>query len=136
MINLKAKGQFQEIIKKYLDENASEVLTEKINSGDKTLSGCENYIKKEARKQSTGGCACIEDAVVYGWAIHYFEEDEIKEKAKAAVKAEVKTPETTQKEQPKSEIKKEQKAADEKKAAAPKDELKTEQMSIFDFLGE
>jgi len=136
MINLEAKGQFQEIIKKYLDENASEVLTEKINSGDKTLSGCENYIKEEARKQSTGGCACIEDAVVYGWAIHYFEEDEIKEKAKAAVKAEVKTPKITQKAAVTTEPKRTSEIKREQKAAAPKDELKTEQMSIFDFLGE
>jgi hypothetical protein len=127
MINLEAKGQFQKIIKKYLDENASEVLTEKINSGDKTLSGCENYIKEEARKKSTDGCACIEDAVVYGWAIHFFEEDSV-EAPEDAPEAEVATSEPKRT----SEIRKEQK----EKAAAPKDELKTEQMSIFDFLGE
>lgn len=122
MINLESKNHFQTIIKKYLDENASEVLTEKINTGKKTLGECEQYIKKEAKKKATGNCACIEDAVVYGWAIHFFEEDSV-EAPEDAPEAEVATSKRT------SEIRKEQK----QKAA---DVLKTEQMSIFDFLGE
>jgi hypothetical protein len=129
MTNLQTNNKFQEIIKKYLDENASEVLTEKINSGSKTLADCEAYIKKEAQKQAKGGCACIEDSVVYGWAIHFFEEDSV-ETPEDAPEAEVATSEPKRT----SEIRKEQKKAE--KAAAPKDELKTEQMSIFDFLGE
>ena len=129
MINLESKNHFQTIIKKYLDENASEVLTEKINTGKKTLGECEQYIKKEAKKKATGNCACIEDAVVYGWAIHFFEEDSV-EAPEDAPEAEVATSEPKRT----SEIRKEQKKVE--KAAAPKDELKTEQMSIFDFLGE
>ena len=124
MINLESKNHFQTIIKKYLDENASEVLTEKINTGKKTLGECEQYIKKEAKKKATGNCACIEDAVVYGWAIHFFEEDSV-EAPEDAPEAEVATSKRT------SEIRKEQKKAE--KAA---DVLKTEQMSIFDLLGE
>lgn len=124
MINLESKNHFQTIIKKYLDENASEVLTEKINTGKKTLGECEQYIKKEAKKKATGGCACIEDAVVYGWAIHFFEEDSV-EAPDDAPEAEVATSEPKRT----SEIRKEQK----EKAAEP---LKTDQMSIFDFLGE
>ena len=124
MINLESKNHFQTIIKKYLDENASEVLTEKINTGKKTLGDCEQYIKKEAKKKATGNCACIEDAVVYGWAIHFFEEDSV-EAPEDAPEAEVATSKRT------SEIRKEQKKAE--KAA---DVLKTEQMSIFDLLGE
>ena len=33
-LNLTAKGTEQEILKKYLEENASEILAEKINNGE------------------------------------------------------------------------------------------------------
>ena len=36
------------------------------------------YIKSEARKQAKNGCACIEDNQVYEWAVHYYDEDDIK----------------------------------------------------------
>ena len=37
------------------------------------------YACEEARKLAEKGanCACVEDSVVFGWAIHYFEEDSI-----------------------------------------------------------
>ena len=67
------------------------MLAEKINHGvriqkgeetvinKKTLGGFFSYADQEARKLAAKGasCACIEESVVYGWAIHYFEEDSI-----------------------------------------------------------
>lgn len=88
MTKLIAEGAAQKKILDYINENASEALTEKINSGKKTMAGCFDYIKNEAKKQAVKGCACIEDQEVYGWAMHYFEEDSIKEgeiKQRAAV---------------------------------------------------
>lgn len=79
MTNLTAEGAAQKRILDYINENASETLTEKINSGKKTMAGCFDYIKNEAKKQAVKGSACIEDQEVYGWAIHFFEEDSIKE---------------------------------------------------------
>ena len=90
-LNLETKTKEQEIIKQYLEENVSEVLAEKINNGvkivkdsktlinKKDLNGFMKYANDEARKLAEKGstCDCIEDKVVYGWAIHYFEEDEI-----------------------------------------------------------
>lgn len=90
-LDLKAKTKEQELVKTYLEENASEVLAEKINSGvriekdgktlinKKTLDGFMKYASSEARKLASNGAnsACIEDKVVYGWAVHYFEEDAI-----------------------------------------------------------
>lgn len=90
-LNLETKTKEQELIKQYLEENVSEILAEKINNGvkivkdnktlikKKDLNGFMNYANQEARKLAEKGsnCACIEDKVVYGWAIHYFEEDEI-----------------------------------------------------------
>ena len=90
-LNLETKTKEQVLIKQYLEENTSETLASKINNGvkivkdnktlinKKDLNGFMNYANQEARKLAEKGsnCACIEDKVVYGWAIHYFEEDEI-----------------------------------------------------------
>lgn len=79
-LNLEPKGRNQVLILHWLERNISAELAAKINGGNKTLAGCWNYIRSEAKKQATkDGCAAIEDDVVYGWAIHYFEEDAIKE---------------------------------------------------------
>lgn len=45
----------------------------------KTLDGFFRYATEEARKlvAQNARCACVLDRVVFGWAIHYFEEDEI-----------------------------------------------------------
>ena len=90
-LNLTAVGAEQELIKKYLAENASESLADKINNGipikkdgktlisKKTLNGFMKYANEEARKLAAKGAtsACVEDKIVYGWAMHYFEEDSI-----------------------------------------------------------
>ena len=90
-LNLKAKNTEQELVKKYLEENASETLAEKINNGvkvekdgkilinKKTLEGFMKYATDEARKQAEKGAsaACVRSDVVFGWAIHYFEEESI-----------------------------------------------------------
>ena len=93
-LNLTAKGTEQELIKKYLEENASETLAEKINNGvkvekdgktlinKKTLEGFMKYATDEAKRLAEKGAsaACVRSDVVFGWAIHYFEEESIEEK--------------------------------------------------------
>ena len=90
-LNLETKSREQELVKAYLEENASETLAEKINNGTpfekdgktlinrKTLDGFMKYATDEARKLASKGAnsACVEDKVVYGWAVHYFEEGSI-----------------------------------------------------------
>ena len=90
-INLTAQTKEEQLIKAYLEANASETLAEKINNGvriqkdgktlvsKKTLAGFMKFACDEARKQAEKGAnsACIDDQTVYGWAIHYFEEDSI-----------------------------------------------------------
>jgi hypothetical protein len=90
-LNLNTKGTEQELIKKYLEENASETLADKINSGvriekdgktlinKKSLDGFMKYATDEARKLAEKGAssACVRSDVVFGWAIHYFEEESI-----------------------------------------------------------
>lgn len=90
-LNLEAKTKAQQLVKEYLENNASDALAEKINGGakvvkdgkslvnKKTLDGFMKYATEEARKLAEKGAnsACVEDEVVFGWAIHYFEEDSI-----------------------------------------------------------
>lgn len=94
MLNLEAKTKPQELILAYLKNNASKILVEKINNGvqiekdgvqlisKKTLDSFMKYACDEARKLAEKGAnaACIERTTVYGWAIHYFEEDSIEGK--------------------------------------------------------
>lgn len=90
-LNLTAQNKQEELVLKYLQNNASDVLANKINNGTpfekdghsltnkKTLAGFMKYACDEARKLAEKGAnsACIDDATVYGWAIHYFEEESI-----------------------------------------------------------
>jgi len=83
-ISLLANNATERRVLEYLQQNASEVLAEKINAGKKTLAGCLDYAKSEAKKLAGGECCvCVDDVTVFGWIIHYFEEDHIAEKAKA-----------------------------------------------------
>lgn len=88
-LNLAAKGDDQIAVLNYLQQNATDVLADKINNGvqivkdgvtlinKKTLDGFFRYATDEARKLVAKDvrCACVLDRVVFGWAIHYFEED-------------------------------------------------------------
>ena len=90
-LNLTATTKEEQKVKAYLEANASSTLAGKINNGvriqkdgkslinKKTLSGFMKFACDEAKKQAEKGAnsACIDDDVVYGWAVHYFEEGSI-----------------------------------------------------------
>ena len=90
-LNLIAQDEQEERILAYLQENASETLADKINNGTpfekdgkplinkKTLAGFTDYAYEEARKlaRKNAKVMIIDDPTVYGWAIHYFEEESI-----------------------------------------------------------
>ena len=90
-LKLTANTPSEQRILEYLQNNASETLAEKINNGTpfekdgkpltnkKSLSGFMEYACGEARNLAAKDetAACVEDSVVYGWAIHYFKEDSI-----------------------------------------------------------
>lgn len=90
-LNLVANGNEQTRIKDYLQNNVNDELANKINNGVETtkdgkqiinkkdLDGFMSYACDEAKKQASAGAryACIDDNTVFGWAIHYFEEDSI-----------------------------------------------------------
>lgn len=90
-LNLQPQNKEQEILLAYLERNASAALAEKINNGipankngtqlvmKKDLTGFMKYATEEARKAAPTGAtsACVEDKTVFGWLMHYFEEDSI-----------------------------------------------------------
>ena len=135
-LNLEAKNKEQQRIKAYLEENASDILAGKINNGvlikkdgkillnRKTMDGFMAFATEEARKQAEKGAryAMVEDAVVFGWAVHYFEEDSIEGTLYNEDGSEYKT-------QPK------QTAKAPTVKAQPKPQPKP-QMSMFDLMGE
>lgn len=132
-INLQAKDESQKRILEYLEANASDILADKINNGvqiekdskkllsKKDLDSFFVYAQNEARKLAEQGknYACIEDKTVYGWAIHYFEEDSIEGKLFNLDGSEYEPPKPVRKETPKVEVKE-----------------KPKQPSLFDFITE
>ena len=137
-LNLQAVTKEEQKVKAYLEANVSEVLAEKINGGvriqkdgktllnKKTLAGFMKYACDEAKKQVEKGAssACIDDPVVYGWAVHYFEEDSIEGTRYNEDGTEYKAP------MPKVTAK-----VPTVKATPPKPQPKP-QMSMFDLLDE
>ncbi len=92
-IKLETKSHVDKVILDYLEKNASDLLVDKINNGvvvtqdgkqlinKKTLAGFWDYAYKQAREIAEKGskATCTADEVVFGWAIHYFEEESIVE---------------------------------------------------------
>lgn len=74
----KVSESFKKTIKAHLDAIAGiddEFALFYENCGDKTIEECCEYILSEAKKN---GCSGYDDKEVYGWAIHYYEEKDLK----------------------------------------------------------
>ena len=138
-IDLIAKDEAQKRILEYLENNASETLASKINNGvqvekdskqllsKKDLDSFLVYAQEEARKLLEKGknCACVEDKTVFGWAIHYFEEDTIEGKLFNLDGTEYEPPKPVKKE-----------IVNQVKKETPKVEVKPkpQQQSLFDLI--
>lgn len=72
-------------IKNHLDDMAAKdaAFAEKYANPKKSLKECWDYIWSCAAKASRRTSCCIDDDIVYGWAVHYYDEEkvEIKERA-------------------------------------------------------
>ena len=131
-LNLQANNDAEKRVLEYLEINISETLANKINAGvqvekdgkqllsKKDLNSFFVYAQNEARKIANNNqYACIEDATVFGWAIHYFEEDTIEGKLFNLDGTEYKVQRSIKKETPKVEVKE-----------------KPKQPTLFDFMTE
>ena len=72
--------KLEQTIKAYLDQRAKEdaLFANTYKKEGKSIKECCKYIMQKARKEAKNGCAAIPDDVVYGWAVHYYDEDGIK----------------------------------------------------------
>ena len=97
-LGLKAENKMEERLLEYLSENVSDVLSFKIQSGDKTIQGAVDHIKAEVKatiaksKQSGSVGIWVDDQDVYNMMIHFFEEDSIKEPNKPKKQTKVEPP--------------------------------------------
>ena len=94
---MKSSNAFKETIKSYLDKRASEdeLFAITYKKENKNLDESCNYVMQFAQK---GGCAGYADDEVFGWAVHYYDEDDIKKipsiPGKVIVNKEIKLSET------------------------------------------
>ena len=149
----KEKNPSIKIIGEYL--LTREDIQSSLEKPNKSLQEMWSYILGEAKKQAVNSCAALSDDVVFGLAVHYYDEDDIKV-SKLPAKALVTTSdkkEEVKEDDPKDKIiqKLEEKVqeleqkVDEKEESEvvetvkPKKKKKTtavpeEQLSMFDFL--
>ena len=147
-LQLTATTTEEKVLKEYLEQTVSEVLADKINNGvpvekdgkklvsRKTLAGFMKYATEEARKQATKGAtsACLHSDIVFGWAIHYFEEDSILGTLYNEDGTEYKPPKPAPKvTSPKTAT---VTATDMPTVPTPKPQPKAGQMSMFDLFDE
>lgn len=82
----------KQAIKTYLDNRAKadELFAVVYAKPNKNIDECFNYVLGEAKKQG-GNAVYVPDEVVFGWAVHYYDEDDIKvEKLPANMKVSAK----------------------------------------------
>lgn len=75
---MKVSNAFKETIKAYLEKRASEdeLFAVTYQKENKNLEECCNYVMECAKK---GGANGYSDDEVFGWAVHYYDEDDIKD---------------------------------------------------------
>lgn len=126
--------QFENTIKNYLDDRAKEdsLFAEAYKKANKSIKECCKYIYSQARKLAEGSNSVgIDDATVYGWAVHYYDEDDIKVD-KVQERVEVVAPVAIQK-PVKEEKPVQQKAARKITKHERQKMLESRQLSLFDM---
>lgn len=48
----------------------------KMRNPNKNITDMFRYIENQAKKRAVDGCAMIEDQEVFGWAVHYYDEED------------------------------------------------------------
>lgn len=140
----------QQLVKDYLDQRAAEdpQFAEKYSNGKKNLKDCWAYIVGEASASAarSGNCCCMSDDEVFGLAVHYYDEENIRIRPVSGVR----TSTSAKKEKPeksdntKAGTKKKTKTNDKSKPATKKPSKKSPkradepkrrviQLELFDF---
>lgn len=96
-----------------------EDMQEKLNNPNKSIDKMFSYIRSQAKKKAVNGCAVISDAEVFGWAVHYYDEE--------VVSGNAEQPERMTLQYAKDIVKK----SVEKKKKAKKEESEWQQETLF-----
>lgn len=96
-----------------------EDMQEKLNNPNKSIGKMFSYVRSQAKKKAVNGCAVISDAEVFGWAVHYYDEEE--------VSGNIEQPERMTLQYAKDIVKK----SVEKKSKAKKEESEWQQETLF-----
>lgn len=108
-----ATNSFKEAIREYLEQRAKQdtLFAVTYAKPNKSVDECCNYIMKEARKR--GNAVCMKDEEVYGLAVHYYDEDSIKDaNPVSATAVAVSTPSSAKQSQPVMNVVRNKKADD------------------------
>lgn len=128
--------QFEDTIKNYLDSRAKEdsLFAETYKKENKSIEECCKYIMQQAQKmynKRVNGGIAIDRKTVYGWAVHYYDEDDIKLEGELE-RVEVAAPTTIQ--NPFSKEKPVQKKNERKKTKQERQKIfESRQLSLFDM---
>ena len=128
--------QFEDTIKNYLDGRAKEdsLFAETYKKENKSIEECCKYIMQQAQKmynKRVNGGIAIDRKTVYGWAVHYYDEDDIKLEDELG-RVEVAAPTTIQ--NPISKEKPVQKKNERKKTKQERQKIfESRQLSLFDM---
>lgn len=118
-----ATDQFQIIIQEYLNNRAVEdsLFAETLKKPNKNIKDCITYILNEVKKSGRQGFA---DEEIFGMAVHYYDEDDIKA-GSPINNVKIVTN--------KSDKGKSKEAAPEPKKKSKKDIIQESQISLFEF---
>ena len=129
----------EQAIKIYLDNRAKtdSLFAETYRKANKSIEECIKYIYSKARKLAKGGNAVgVDEATVYGWAVHYYDEDDIKVN-KVQERVEVVAPATVQEPVVQEPVKEEKPVKQKSARKKTKQELQkifdSRQLSLFDM---
>lgn len=131
-------------VKEYLEERAKTdpLFAASYAKENKSLDECWDYIMKKAQESACGeSYVCLTSEEVFGWAVHYYDEDNIEiPKTGGKAKASVKTGTISTNPEKKTASKKEAKAPAKKpkqkaqpKARAAKTKKKIVQLELFNW---
>lgn len=121
---------FEKTIQAYLDNLAKEdsLFAETYKKANKSIKECCKYIYSQARKLAKRGNAVgIDDATVYGWAVHYYDEDDIKVEA-VPERVEVATPVPAPSDKPVQQV-----VAKPARKKTKQEAFDERQLSLFNF---
>lgn len=82
-------NSLQDVVKAHLDKRAAEdpLFAVTYAKENKNIKQCCDYIMGRARKECGNGGHYVHPDVVFGWAIHYYDEDDIKAEKASNAKA-------------------------------------------------